>query len=356
MIAASHELHLVRAVEDVGATRRAVRCMAENQYVSRAEANRAELVATEIASNLVHHAHDGGFVLLRPLTDNSGEQTCGIEVIGVDSGPGIDDLERAMRGPGVEDIERLLRMGKKREGLGVGLSSLTRLANEFDIHTQPRCGTVVLARVLYGELSRQRSAFQVEGVSVAIVPSGGNGDGWAVRETPYGIFLIVVDGLGHGQHANAASDAALQIFENHCGGDLVELFQHVHTALRATRGAAASACRIPPEGDTLQYIGAGNVQGRILSASRCHGLVPDNDTFGINLAAPRVQLREYAWPRGATLFLHSDGVRAHFDSSAYPSLLNHDPAVIAATVYRDQRRSHDDASVVVLKDLREASP
>jgi anti-sigma regulatory factor (Ser/Thr protein kinase) len=346
MIAASHNLHWVRAPEDVGAVRRAARRMAEQQLVSRAEANRAELVATEIGSNLVQHVHDGGYVLLRSLHEG------GIELIGVDSGPGIDDLTRALRGPGVDDIEQLLRAGRRRMGLGVGLSSLTRLADEFDIHTQWRCGTVVLARIHYGTRPQRNPPFRVGGVSVPIAQDGNNGDGWACRQTSDETFLLVVDGLGHGLHAKFAAEAALHTFESYRGNNLVELFAEINEALRTTRGAAASACRILPEESKLQYVGAGNVEGRIFHSGRSHALAPDNGTLGIASAPPKIHLQEYAWPHGATLLLHSDGVRAHLDTSAYAGLLGHDPAVIAAVLYRDCRRNRDDASAVVLEDLR----
>jgi anti-sigma regulatory factor (Ser/Thr protein kinase) len=346
MIAASHELHWIRAPEDVGAVRRAARRMAEQQQVSRAEANRAELVATEIGSNLVHHVHDGGYVLLRPLHEG------GIEVIGVDSGPGIDDVTRALRGPGVDDIEQLLREGRKRMGLGVGLSSLTRLADEFDIHTQRRCGTVVLARIRYGAKPQRNLTFRVGGVSVPIAQDGNNGDGWAWRQTPCETLLFVVDGLGHGLHAKFAAEAALHTFEHYRGNNLIELFAETNEALRTTRGAAASACRILPDESKLQFVGAGNVEGRVFYSGRSHALVPDNGTLGIASTPPKIHLQEYAWRHGATLLLHSDGVRAHLDTSAYAGLLGHDPAAIAAALYRDCRRNNDDASAVVLEDLR----
>src|SRR5262245_38893346 len=54
---------------------------------------RVALVATEAATNLVKHA-GGGAILLQSLTDDKGS---GMEVISLDRGPGIADLDQALR-------------------------------------------------------------------------------------------------------------------------------------------------------------------------------------------------------------------------------------------------------------------
>jgi hypothetical protein len=61
------------------------------------------------------------------------------------------------------------------------------------------------------------------------------------------------------------------------------------------------------------------------------------------------QQSEYAVPPGALLIMHSDGVSARWDLSTRPGLINCHPAVIAGTIYRDNGRGRDDATVVVVK-------
>ena len=52
--------------------------------------------------------------------------------------------------------------------------------------------------------------------------------------------------------------------------------------------------------------------------------------------------------RGPSLFAaHTDGIRSSWDLSRYPGVTRHDPAVMAALIWRDAATRGDDAAVVV---------
>jgi hypothetical protein len=55
------------------------------------------------------------------------------------------------------------------------------------------------------------------------------------------------------------------------------------------------------------------------------------------------------WPRGGMLVMHSDGIGTRWDIARYPGLSHRPAALIAAALYRDFTRRHDDATVVVVK-------
>jgi hypothetical protein len=74
-------------------------------------------------------------------------------------------------------------------------------------------------------------------------------------------------------------------------------------------------------------------------------------TLGTQLSMPKTRLQQYKWPSGATLVMCSDGIRAGWGLSAYPGLIGHDPAVIAAVLHRDFARGTDDATVLVVRDV-----
>src|SRR5262245_14946875 len=96
---------------------------------------RVALVATEAATNLVKHA-GGGEILLQSLTNENG---CGVEVIALDRGPGIANLDHALRDG-----------FSTRGSSGTGLGAISRQATAFDIHSAPGAGTGLLARVWMG--------------------------------------------------------------------------------------------------------------------------------------------------------------------------------------------------------------
>lgn len=66
---------------------------------------------------------------LQALNDGSRR---GVKVMFVDTGPGISDIELAMKDGYTT-----------RGGLGLGLSGSKRLVNEFEIQSQPGKGTAV---------------------------------------------------------------------------------------------------------------------------------------------------------------------------------------------------------------------
>ncbi|MEU5771340.1 ATP-binding protein [Streptomyces asoensis] len=89
--------------------------------------------ASELARNTLIHG-GGGHVDLTPLH----QKPKGLRLAFVDTGPGIDDLERAM-------TDGCTSGG----GLGLGLSGAKRLVQEFTLDSRPGHGTTVtvVARV-----------------------------------------------------------------------------------------------------------------------------------------------------------------------------------------------------------------
>jgi serine/threonine-protein kinase RsbT len=89
------------------------------------------LVATaisEVARNIVKYAQCGEVVLSR--VDHAGRR--GIAVVARDEGPGIADLELAMRDG-----------YSTGNSLGLGLPGAKRLMDEFDLSSAPNAGTTV---------------------------------------------------------------------------------------------------------------------------------------------------------------------------------------------------------------------
>jgi serine/threonine-protein kinase RsbT len=86
---------------------------------------------SELARNIVLYARRGE-IILSPI--NNGKK-CGISVVARDEGPGIPDLRQAM-----ED-------GFSTSGsLGLGLSGVKRLMDDFEIHSQIGRGTAVAVK------------------------------------------------------------------------------------------------------------------------------------------------------------------------------------------------------------------
>jgi len=346
IIESAHRCHFVRAEEDVGALRRAVVELASRCLGLRAAD--AALVATELGTNLVRHATPGGYVLYRADRE-------GIELLAVDRGPGLAHQgQLALRGAAHASPDPPAR----RRGLGIGLGVVARTATEFDLYSSRPGGTVVLARLL--SHPRQRTWCRWGAVNVPRDHVGDSGDGWMVSVNGT-LTALVVDGLGHGEAAARAARAAISVFAAQPGAELADLMDRADQAMRSTRGGALGACSIDPGspgasfGAGLRYVGVGNVVGRLFSQGKSQGLVGREGTLGTPLGVRRAPVATYQWPPGATVILASDGLRTRWDPLAYPGLLGRDPSVVAAVLHRDFGRTSDDATVLVIEDLRSGS-
>ena len=69
---------------------------------------------------------------------------------------------------------------------------------------------------------------------------------------------------------------------------------------------------------------------------------------------PKVAEFVYPWSQQSLLIMHSDGLAAQWSLNRYPGLASRHPALIAAVLYRDFKRTRDDMTVIVAK-VREAA-
>jgi serine/threonine-protein kinase RsbT len=121
-----HDTRLVRAPEDVVAVRQVVREWAISVGFSLVDQTKIVTAASELARNTVLHG-GGGTVRLEALND---DRRRGLRLVFEDQGPGIADVEQALKDG-----------YSTGAGLGLGLGGAKRLSNEFDIASRPGEGT-----------------------------------------------------------------------------------------------------------------------------------------------------------------------------------------------------------------------
>jgi anti-sigma regulatory factor (Ser/Thr protein kinase) len=318
-----------------GEARRLVQYLAASLGMDDTDAGRAALVATELAGNLVKHAARGGHLLAQPAAWSGG---AGVEILSLDAGPGM------------ANVARCLRDGFSTAGSpGTGMGAVSRVADEFDVHSAHGVGTALAARVWAG--GRRGAPAAGPALAGVSLPKPGQevcGDAWAASERDGRTVVMVADGLGHGPDAAAASREAVRAFEAAPGSDPVELLERLHGALRSTRGAAASVAVVDRAARSVRYAGVGNIAATILSGGESRSMVSLGGIVGHE--ARRIQAFEYAFPPGALLVLHSDGLGSRWTLDRYPGLAARDPLVVAGVLFRDFARGSDDATVVAVRD------
>jgi serine/threonine-protein kinase RsbT len=122
------ETRPVRAPEDVVSARQTVREWAVSMGFSLVEQTKIVTAASELARNTLVHG-GGGCMKLEALNDGPRR---GLRLTFEDQGPGIHDVEQALR-DGFTTAN----------GLGLGLGGARRLCDEFDVKTRPGEGTRV---------------------------------------------------------------------------------------------------------------------------------------------------------------------------------------------------------------------
>jgi anti-sigma regulatory factor (Ser/Thr protein kinase) len=321
----------IRELNQTGAARRSVADIGARLGFDAVASGNLAIVVTELATNLAKHAREG-MLIVRVVEDVDGPS---IEVLSIDRGPGIDN------------VESCLTDGFSTSGTaGTGLGAVRRLSENWDLLSIPGNGTVQVARVP-ARRTTNASPVMVSGISIPAPGEIECGDAWAwVADGPY-IRIVVADGLGHGPAAAIASNQAIQTFQDQPNRPPAEMIREIHTALRSTRGAAVSVLEFDTVGRSVRYSGVGNIAAQIASPARRQNLVSLNGTVGAQLPTPREF--QYEMPPGAVLCCWSDGLTSRTAPEAIPGLLHHDPALIAALLYRDFKRGRDDATVVVCR-------
>lgn len=313
----------------VGQARRQASELAQSLGFDAGGIGRVALVVTEAASNLVKHA-GGGELLLQGL----GREGRGLDVLALD------------RGPGIADIARATRDGFSTGGTpGTGLGAIRRNSTLADLYTRPGGGMALFARVCATPPTPR--AMEVGAVSVCYPGEQVCGDAFAVAESDERLQVLVADGLGHGQGAADAAQAACAVFRAEPMLGLTELLARIHRALAPTRGAAVAVAEIDRGRELLRFAGIGNIAGSIVGSGTSRSTVSLYGTMGHD--ARRFQEFTYPWPRDALFVLHSDGISARWNLDAAPGLATRRSALIAGVLYRDFGRGRDDATVVVLR-------
>ncbi|MEU2448650.1 SpoIIE family protein phosphatase [Streptomyces sp. NPDC012765] len=302
--------------------------------LSGALPDRAAVVASELASNVVKHATDGA-LYIQPLPLGGG-----LEILAADHGPGMPQLQRCLT-DGYSTTSTL----------GAGLGAVKRIATSFAIETHPGTGTLACARLaLPGDLQAARQETGL--VCLPADKEAQSGDTAAVLETGTVRTAAVIDGLGHGPEAAEAARSALRSFHAAADAPLPDILTAMHRALRHSRGAAVGITRL--YADRAEYCGIGNVRLVTLSHQQVHHRVSGRPgVVGWRMPAPSV--RRLHLPPGTAILMHTDGIDPRCSHTPSDFTLRLPVPLLAAAIAHRYRRFHDDATVLTARPRREAS-
>jgi hypothetical protein len=283
-------------------------------------------------TNMVRHAK-GGTLVARPMARG---EALGIEVLAIDSGPGM------------EDFAHHARDGFSSAGTqGTGLGAMRRQCDEFDAYTRPGDGCIVRMAFWNRPVGADDGSYEV---GVVCLPKAGEtecGDAWGMTVHAHGATFLLADGLGHGPDARRAAFAATEALRSHPEQSPIRILDAAHGKLRSTRGAAVAVLRHDLARGEVTFAGVGNIAAVVLEGATRRSMISHNGIVGHNIH--KSEEYRYGWPPSGLLVAHSDGLESQWSLDGHPGVRDCHASIIAALLYRDHSRKRDDVTVLAVK-------
>jgi anti-sigma regulatory factor (Ser/Thr protein kinase) len=274
------------------------------------------------------------------------------------------------RGPGIKDIEKALRDHFSTSGtLGLGLPGVRRMMDEFHIESEPGKYTTVSCLkwdnpprgsgtrhfLKHAEVSIENCDADASDNAMSLeysffgrpcVGQHVSGDLAVVETRDKQIMLAVVDGLGHGPEAHQVSMRIRDYLISHWSEDVVGTMRKLHDKLRGSIGAVVGMAVIDTHSGLVRYTGIGNTAYRVFG-SRNVRMVSTAGNLGHQIRSPQVQT--HTLTEDDVIVMYSDGIKDRFDLEDYPQLRYQKADTIARNIVDRFSKPHDDAICLVLR-------
>lgn len=294
-----------------------------------------DIAVSELTSNLIKHAGKGE--LLYRFSNEMHERV--FEMISLDNGPGLKDVAHSMK-DGVSTTKTL----------GQGLGALQRLSNAFFMYSIPKWGTICYSRIYASPVVAPEDSNGMKFRTLNISKPGQkmSGDGFHVVHNASHTKIFMGDGLGHGQEAFTAVQLAISNFKKCEESDPSGIIRFIHEPVKKTRGLVATVAVADHQLKKWRICGIGNISTRLYQGLTSKSYISYNGIIGLQLP---VTLKNHVseLDQHQCLIMCSDGIRTRWDLAQYPSILRHDPIMLAAVIYKEHSRKTDDMSILIAR-------
>lgn len=298
-----------------------------------------DIIVSELTSNLIKHAGRGE--LLYRIFNSPDRADSVFEIICLDKGPGIADINKVMA-DGISTTKTL----------GQGIGAIKRLSSISQLYSLPGWGTIHYSMVTsHKDLYASKPPtidIDTRALCVCKPREIVSGDGYFIKRTDNEVRIFFGDGLGHGEHAKEAVDRASDFFFECNDKEPEDILRQMHEKVRRTRGLVACIAILDKKTSEWRLCGVGNILGRMHTGLQYKNYMAYNGIVGLNMPS---SLKHSAFPAECNqhLIMCSDGISTRWMLSKYPSILKYDNIVLAAALYKDFSRGNDDSSILIAK-------
>ena len=313
---------------------------------SDAQRENMVLVAAEMVSNQIKYAGSRGMLQIWQQPGPT------LDLVALDFGPGISNLSQAHQ----DGFSTSKTLGK-------GLGTIRSLSHESGVYTLPEAtnagvdarwhGCVFWSRFNPGQKApiteaskgTRKAEFQIGLFSRALTNDRFNGDRIYLEQHHGNLRWLHLDGLGHGEQAEQATDhLADTLF---LSPDLLEVLNRVDQRLKLTRGAVAMLSDLDSTGRQAQIVGVGDMRAYSYVEDQLQNLTFAPGILGKEHKTPRVTQVELI--KQSTVITASDGIRRSWSETTFPGLLKQHPQLIAYVLGNIMGRASDDQSLCVIR-------
>jgi phosphoserine phosphatase RsbX len=165
------------------------------------------------------------------------------------------------------------------------------------------------------------------------------------------VLLAVIDGIGHGSEADKAAHVAGNVLETNVSESTILLMKQCHDALNRTRGAVITLACLNFEENTMNWLGVGNVEGRLFRADP--NVTPAHENILlrgglVGYQLPSLHASVLPLMPGDLLLFATDGLHVGFDQRIN---LTENPKQIADGILSRHFKGTDDALVLAVRYL-----
>lgn len=327
-----------------GIIKKTIKRSAEKIGFKDSKLGEVEVIISELVSNAIKYADGSCYFLFKLIIESN---IRGIEIIYFDNGPGMKDPKKMLK-DGISSTSG---------SFGEGLGAIFGLSDFCDIYSRQNEGTAILIRKFLKSKVKQQTMPEITIGAVGVATPGEElcGDNWHCIQNNKVIHMNISDGLGHGVNAWKASAKAVEIFENNFTLSASEHLAKMHEDLRKTRGGVCFIFSADYENDMIRYCGIGNISAKVISENKkISNCISFNGIVGFTLPA-RFPESNTSWNDRSIVIAHSDGINTRWNLKDYPGIEKHHPTLVAAVLYKNHCRNHDDAIIIILKRYKKQS-